>query len=380
MTKWLLCHESDGAAQHWLRCAMPAQGLRQLGHNVHTSSFSFHGDVITGPKVPDNEVIERIEAGGQVPALRPPPEAVVLRLLDQDESESIRLARKSGQVVFLDLDDDVWNQPEWNNARPYVKRSGRYLFDGERDESHRSCDLDYLEANIAAASGVLCSTPQVAQAVREAVPGARTFPAPSGVDAATYHWPRPVLEHSPLRVAWMGLATATINHSGLMDVIEQLGATLALHRCEFWHLGADKKYPASEWLPKRWTVPVREVPWAKAHLLPWLLSEIDVGIIARRPHRFHEAQSESTGLAYAAAGVPFLAPATENYRALAAKGAGMTYRQHPDISALGPLLADATLRDNLRWSGRTLACARGPRWVGRHWQDAFEECRAAPAK
>jgi glycosyltransferase involved in cell wall biosynthesis len=384
----LICHESDGAAQHQQRAVTPATGLRQLGHKVHTSSYSFHGDVITGPSVDDVRVLELLKKGSQVPAILPPPDVVILRLLDQAEPESIEKARESGQLVFCDLDDDVWHLPEWSNARAFLRRSGEWVH-AELEEARevelerkgrnvRSVDLDCLEANIAAATGTICSTPAVARAVEEAVPGARTWVCQNGIDSTLYTWPRKPVEHEPLRVAWMGTTGDRV--VGFLDVLPAVAHVLSEYGCEFWHLGAEEGAPSiREWLPPDWSVPVRVVPWARSKVLPWLLSEIDVGIIARRPHPFTEAQSTVSGLRYGAAGVPYIASASELYTELDAQGCGVVY-DHPDGAgqALTRIVSDAYLRDELRIAGRAVALRYSPRHIAESYVRAFEEARAAP--
>ena len=59
------------------------------------SSYSMHGDIITAPTVDDASVMQMMvraqhfQMTPQIPAIKPPPEVVILRLYDQDESDSI---------------------------------------------------------------------------------------------------------------------------------------------------------------------------------------------------------------------------------------------------------------------------------------------------
>jgi len=356
----------------------------ELGHTVWNSGFTFHGDIITGPDVADDaEVLPMLERGEQVPAILPPPDVVILRLFDQNEADSIRLARHNGQIVLCDLDDDVWNMPEWNGVRAYLKRDGKWVYPKmpRKKEAPRSIDLACLEANYAACDGVLCSTPRVAQAVKENVPFVNTFVCRNGIPADEYAWPRPVTEHQKLRVAWMGV-TSAVNHVGFLDILDDLTELLAEYNCEFWHLGAEKESPPIvKWFPQNWSQPVRMVPWASNKILPWLLSEIDVGIICRRPHQFHEGQSNVSGLAYGAAGVPYVVSRTVEYQILEGLGCGVCY-EHPDgfRNALEPLLASEELRTSMREHGRAVAVNHfNPRTVARQWEQAIEAVRDSRA-
>ena len=381
-------HEASHAAQYQQRVNLPADGLRLLGHKVYTSGFTFHGEVITLAKIDDEEVWKRLQpwiddpsiSPPQIPAVRPPPDVMVLRLFDQEDAQSTIEARESGQSVFFDLDDDVWHVPEYNGVKCWLRRDGEWLHPEmyRPEEQARAIDLGCLERNYEVASGILCSTPRVAEAVTEAVPSARTFIARNGIDAKLYTWPRKVVEHAKLRVAWMGV-TSQLNATSIIDVIGDLAAILEEYDCEFWHLGAEPNKdtkPITSWLPKGWKVPVRQVPWAPINYLPWLLSEIDIGVIARRPHVFHEAQSTVTGLAYAAAGVPFVVSRTAEYERLEKQGAGVCF-DHPKLGpALVPILESPELRHDLRTRGRDVALYDyNPKDTALQWQAAFEEVR-----
>ena len=383
----LIGHESDGAAQYQQRALTPATGLRKLGHKVYLSSYSMHGDIITAPEVSDDKVMEMMlraqaeQKTPQIPAIKPPPDVVILRLYDQDESGSILEARANGQTVFCDLDDDVWNMPEWNGWGAYMKRDGEYLFPDlpRAADKPRSIDLGDLERNLAQADGVLCSTPRVVESVRENVPGARPFLCRNGLDWTKYTYPRKVVEHDRLRVAWMGVTSGS-NHQGFLDVLPALTHLLSEFDCEFWHLGAERDSPPiQDWLPKDWSVPVRVVPWSPVRLLPWLLEQIDVGVIARRSHIFHEGQSNVSGLAYGAAGVPFIVSHSDEYQRLSEQGCGMTYR-HPDgfASALRELLQSEDQRTVMRQAGRSAVCRLyDPATTAQQYLAAIDEVKHA---
>jgi hypothetical protein len=303
----LFCHESDGAAQHRQRAVTPALGLSRAGHTVHLSGHAWIPS--EGPRS-DGEVIR---GRGPKRAILPRTDVAVLRLVDQDESAGITRAREHGQLVYMDLDDDVWQLPPWNSARQWLRRSGR-LIEPRGLQVHRpgdpaGVDLDYLEANMRAATGVIVTTPALAESVRFRVPGVPVHICRNGIDPALYRWPRKPYEHHPLRVAVMG-TTKSGNLIGLADIAETLGDVMReVGGVELWHLGAGHGEPLAKMLPGV-PGPIREIPWAPTAQLPGMLEQVDVGIIARRAHPFHEAQSNVSGLTYMAAGVPFIASHT----------------------------------------------------------------------
>jgi hypothetical protein len=96
--------------------------------------------------------------------------------------------------------------------------------------------------------------------------------------------------------------------------------------------GLDAEFTRLGWIPSDRSeillaeVPCRvhQVPWGGVDRLPSKLAQLDVGIIPRVSEPFHEGQSITSGLQYAAAGVPFIATGTMEYVALEKLGVGWT--------------------------------------------------------
>lgn len=368
----LFCHETDGAAQYRQRALTPAMGLTQLGQQVELSSLSAH------PRAPDStEVIRGLDE--RTGKLGGRPDVVVLRLLDQDESVSIRRARRNGQLVYVDLDDDVWAVPEWNAASRTLKRSGEFLYPDRLELAQvmgariRSVDLDYLEANIQAATGVLCSTPAVAASVLEACGPVAVHVCRNGIDAGLYERPRPVLEHRPLRLGWMG-AVQQGTAEALRDVAEGITAALEQTGAMFVHLGG-----SGPELAELLGIPLERfayVPWAKSSALGAMLARIDVGMVCRRPGPFTAAQSNVSGLSFMAAGVPFAATNTAEYQrtpaSLVLEHTAEAWHFH-----LVDLITHATRRARARELGYQQLPEHSPRAVARAYLDVFRDDREA---
>jgi hypothetical protein len=321
--RWLLCGETNGAAQAHVRAELPALGLTRLGQQTYVSSVSLHPDPV---KSKDMRIRGLNERTGKI---HPPTHVVIMRLVDKDESESIRRAQAAGQIIFFDLDDDVWNLPEWNPAYYALQRDGRPLHPEKFRPGGRGTDLTYTERNVRACDGILVTTQALKASVETHVENCPpVFVCRNGVDSQVY---RPHRDHDPLRVGWMG--TMGYGAIGLRDALPELRRALEPHGAEFWHLGADPGQPdITTLLGEDWPTPVKRVPWLPKDRVPEILEQIDIGIIARRPCLFTEAQSNVSGLCYAAAGIPFVVtPMTAEYYELRHQGAGARFEELPRL-------------------------------------------------
>jgi glycosyltransferase involved in cell wall biosynthesis len=109
--------------------------------------------------------------------------------------------------------------------------------------------------------------------------------------------------------------------------------------------------------------------------LPAMLAEIDIGIVPRVPGPFNEGQSFSSGLEYAAAGCPFVAYPSGEYRLLNEQGAGLVagsvdeWRDQLDL-----LLRAPAVRDTWRQMGRAVVAEKhGPKRIGIQYHQLFEQ-------
>jgi len=372
--------EQDGSAQARQRAQTPANGLTRLGHIVRTSSVTLH------PRSPAfGREIRGLDRDGRSTSAREA-EIVVMRLVDQDESASIRAARDAGQIIVFDWDDDVWHLPEWNPARRLLKRSGRYIYGTPLlDHPTRSIDLDCLEANMAACDAVIASTPPLARVIRDVLderdePCPQIFVCRNGIVPELY---RPTPEHNPLRVGWAG----SIDYLGdslrtiapvLVEVMSELDDD---RRVEFWHLGTEHHPQEVDQILGPVTFPIQSRPWVPAREFPRVLEEIDVAVIPRLACAFTESQSAMTGLSMAAAGVPFIATATSEYLALAQTGVGFTASSPDDWrNLLNVLLRSARLRASSRGRALEVVVAdHGPIATARHYVDVFERIQRVRA-
>jgi hypothetical protein len=320
-------------AQVLYRAMLPAWGL--AGRGLRSGVYF---DVVPGP---DARLCGLDKARDLVTEA---PDVFVLRRPERDVSTEVLDARMAGQQVWIDLDDDVW----------HLRR-----FIGQHDFT--DTDRAVLEKNLAAASGALCSTPALAEVVRSRVLGITTQVCPPSI--LTPKLPRPTrTPGGRTRLGWMG----STRWRGVD--LRWYGAELLAaveprrERLEFWHVGHHPEHaPVTDYLPGGLGLPLRRVPWMPIAELPAALrATLDVMVLPQEPGPFNEARSITSGLAAAAAGVPF------------------TYTETgPFIEAFGPspelgeLLDSRKLWRERRAWGYRVATAHHPRRMAAHYLEAF---------
>lgn len=302
----------------------------------------------------------------RTPLVNPPPElAVCQRWMHRDAADITREARRCGQVVIHDIDDWFWGLDPANRAhRTTSKRAS-----AEMNREH------YGRA-VAAADAVTVSTPFLAKRVRERF-GVETILLRNAVDAAVFDR-QPVRETDRgLRVGWVG---ALAWRSGDLETLAPwFDGWLADNGATFVHHGV---FPGTDTDTAGRRAGVADgrfetgldarPPWD----YPQLVAGFDIGIVPLADVPFNRAKSWIKGLEYAAAGIPFVAAATEEYVELAGRGAGQVASTPEQWAMALDALRDPDERR--RQSERGLEVAREQDWSARwrEWESTYEELLA----
>jgi glycosyltransferase involved in cell wall biosynthesis len=198
----------------------------------------------------------------------------------------------------------------------------------------------------------------------------------NGVDVERYApytgWP-----HDPFRLGWIG--TLGFRGHDLSEVaVGPLREALdgLFGKVELWHMGADlSKGSIHDLLGPKFPVQVREFPWVTMEKVPEMLPELDAAIIPQVNHPFNQARSAVTGLQMAAAGVPFVASATDPYKELWRLGAGYAIDNSPGTWAqsIRMLVSEETraAATDIRTAGFIIAAAHKPERVAAQWEKVF---------
>lgn len=360
MTSVLFVGEQQSNALVYYRQVIPGSALARLGWEVRFAPAL--------AETPDGFLT------GLRPGFAPAPvsEVIVTRHITGvdgivDSSELILNARRNGQRVFYDLDDDLWELPEHNPA--YVFYSPEMLA--------------VLDANLAACDGILVSTPTLADAVRRHTATPVTV-APNGILVGP--WPLVDRRQLEVRVGWLGLMD--FRADDLAMVRDPLAAAFAAQQrgaARFVHCGAHSAKGSIRDLLGAWPAPVDEVEWVAFHDLGHqLAANLDVAVIPMRPGKLNDSRSPTTGLALAACGIPFAVSDTPAYRDMASKVPGVVLVADGGDwqAAVGELIARA--RDGALPPPATMRSAvvmhYRPEVVVRAWAKTLAAYRALPTR
>jgi hypothetical protein len=329
--------ESPGSGCRWFRAEIPAKVVRPQWKSAVANYVLIP---------PDDEPDRRLWAwdGLDRPIIEPP-DVMTMRIMDEVDvsngqakmdgrplAEDIARAVDAGQVLLYDIDDDIWRIPEWS---PAAQAMNKFI------PSTRAYDLEVIDRNINACSGVIVSTPYLKERMESMFPGKPVFLQRPGIDPGVYLKRKHEWDRKPLRVGWMGSINHYLPHLKTMwEALE----VLCDYDAEFVHLGSVRGDGAAEALAPI-KAPVKHLPWCYIHKLPEHLVTLDIGIIPRVPTEFNEGQSASSGLQYACAGVPFLVAPSEEYRLAESQGIGRVCETVEDWAReLHHLLSDPAYR------------------------------------
>jgi glycosyltransferase involved in cell wall biosynthesis len=316
-------HRQAGA---YFRGELPAKALRARGWYAETAEYALTPQTDAGLK----EYGPYIRGWDGVGKPKRPCKFVTLRIQDDvvmdpatrrlangyrmdNMAADILRAREAGQVVLYDVDDDLWHIPEWSPAAKAMHKMAPNV---------RACDLDVVEANMRACNGAIVTTPYLADVVSKKchVPVYLVRP---GIDVSIYlPKPDPLLRVDYPRVGWLGSMSHHLPHLRTMQIALEVLTKFDAEFMRIGYIAGDRSEELLSELPCR----VGEMPWVDIDDLPKSLRHIDVGIIPRVPTQFNEGQSVTSGLQYAAAGIPFLVSPSAEYSRLELLGAGKVCR------------------------------------------------------
>jgi hypothetical protein len=352
----------------YFRADIPARAIARYGYETFSYDCllapNSRIEIDREPRLRGTDMIE--------PVVTPPPDVITLRMRDDldvtnldappNMPEQVERARAAGQVVIYDVDDDYWKIPEWSPA---------YNAQSQWDQRRRAHDVGLMQKMMEACDAVTVSTDAVRRSVMENTTCEHVYVARNGIDPADFTQGR--RHDGPLRVGWMGSATFHGEHLlsmiDALDVLDKFGA-------EFWHYGAARNLE-TEALHRRIGVKVVSLEWRNFPQLIPILGTVDIAIIPRwMGNSFAEGHSTSSGLEWAAAGVPYIATYTGEYADLAAKGCGSVVSSVDEWrDALGRLLGGPrTYRKSVaRRAYDTAVREHGLDAVGERWAQVIEE-------
>lgn len=346
----------------WYRCILPA---RWIADNTEHETFVGQ-DVAAHNRTGEIMLVERTHHDTSHPLNRTRwhhdlDVVVITRWMQADAARVIRRARACGQVVVNDLDDWYHGMAPWNLA--WWTSHPRY--DAERNRNH------YMEA-LRASTAVTVSTPYIAERYRDKV--RRPMILVRNAIDLDHRWPYPHPRSlSRPRLGWVG--HTAFRHADVEQLAGVAGQFCRRHGWGFHHAGHVPGAPHAADLAKvdRDRVPVTESGLVPIDEYPSLFRDFEVGVVPLSGHPFNEAKSCIKGMEYAAAGVPFVAQASGEYRWLAEQGVGRAVRRPREwLRALDELVDPAARElEADRNRARLAKLSMSARWPA--WLDAYTE-------
>jgi hypothetical protein len=347
-------HNSDGSYEiggcQYVRLRLPGDQLAsQAGWDVvYGTDLAVHkrsGEIV--PRLPDGSFDDGCDV------------IVLQRWMHQDAEATIRAARKNGQVVLNDIDDLFLQLPPSNAA--FHATDPR-----TKPESNRR---HYLRA-IRASSGLIVSTPYLAQRYRSAGVRGPIFTIRNCVDLQRDWWDASERDNAEqLIVGWVG----STSHRG--NDLEQLQGSLGKFLDEvdglFYHGGWNPDAGARPAGQLAGVDPTRCITRPPIPVLQntQLYRGFDISLVPLNRIPFNQAKSALKGMESACAGIPFIASSSLEYQWF---GSGVVVDNIAEewLRALRRL-ADVGERQRLRAQQRAVIEQHDIRLHWGKWQEAI---------
>lgn len=253
---------------------------------------------------------------------------VMQRAMFEDIPDKIKRAQANGQIIVNDLDDWYWGLSTTNGA---FAASHPKLNPGE--------NTNHYKRVLASSDYVTVSTPYLAERISSWVRCPITI-IPNFVDLSKFT-PRIQSDTDVPVVGWVG---STGHRSGDLEVLAGLLLPLVQSgKIQLHHSGSVKSHPTFADSVRVPTDLVSTLPMVSPQDYPSLF-QFDIGLVPLSNKPFNEAKSAIKGLEYAAAGVPFIASPTSEYRSLNENGIGFIAKKSKSWIGLIEALRDPQYR------------------------------------
>lgn len=258
---------------------------------------------------------------------------VMQRYMHQDALRDMKEARKNGQIIINDIDDWYWGLSPLNAAYR--------LSDPKNNPSE---NIDHYQQMIINSSGVITSTPFLTEKMSKW--NRNVVMHQNYVQMSTFK-KRDHLRHDsgmPV-VGWMG---STSHRSGDLHILRGLSGQIS--KMATWHHTGHIDVIG---VPKFWDEirveagSVTTTPF----LPPTELGKgvnFDIGLVPLTSIPFNNAKSWIKGIEYAAAGVPFIASSSDEYKRLYNEyGIGCLAKKDGDFVKKIKALVDPSVRQEI---------------------------------
>lgn len=309
--------EPNGCA--WYRCYLPMKELEQAGWDTGIGFPGWNPDHGFGLLVPDNRAIH----GWDV---------IVLKLIMLESVASkIHEAKKMGQKIAVDIDDWFEGLSKSNLAHK--------MTDPEMNPRNNRDHYMYIIEN---ADAIITSTPFLYDFYKNEKGYEHVYMVRNGIDIPRWQQRKDHSRWLP-QFGWVGATPWRSND--LEQLSPWFGTFLEKNHLSFHHSGAIKNAKEAKdqlGIPK--SIKTSKQPMEKISNYPSMFRKIDVGLVPLNDVGFNHAKSSIKGLEYAAAGVPFIASWSPEYKLLEQQGVGRVARNEREWIGHAEELLDPLVR------------------------------------
>jgi hypothetical protein len=281
----------------WYRGCLPATELKKYGWGAEVGVPSYHEEYGFGLLLPDDRAIH----GWDVVSFK----LIMLKSI----AENVNNAKAIGQKIVVDIDDWFEGLEKTNIA--YT------LTDPERNPDNNREHYMYIVDN---ADAIITSTPFLYDFYKNEKGIKNIFLVRNGIDLDRWNQRRDFAGSMPT-IGWVG---ATPWRSMDLESLDPfLGSYLEKSRLRFHHSGNIINAPSAKkqlGIPN--SVKSSYQPMEPINTYPELFRKFDIGIVPLNNIKFNYAKSFIKGLEYVAAGIPFVASYSPEYKLLEDQGIG----------------------------------------------------------
>lgn len=281
----------------WYRCCLPASELKKHGWAAEVGMPGYNEQYGFGLLIPDDKAIH----GWDV---------IVFKLIMlKTVAEKVEEAQASGQKIVVDIDD--WFEGLEKTNLAYSMTDPEKNPDNNRDHYMKIIDN---------ADAIITSTPFLYDFYTKEKNMNNVYLVRNGIDIDRW---TPHKDHAGAMptIGWVG-ATPWRSRD-LESIAPFFGSYMEKSRLRFHHSGNIINAPKAKdqlGLPK--SVKTSYEPMKPINTYPELFRKFDIGIVPLNNVKFNYAKSGIKGLEYSAAGIPFVASYSPEYKLLEEQGIG----------------------------------------------------------
>jgi len=275
--------------------------------------------------------------------------------------ENVKFARERGIATIYEIDDDLWSIP------PVFEAYGKKCLKPEESEViMRECDA------------VTVTTPELADVIRQHVPGKPVYVVPNAIDMemwdAAYIERQTLAPKDAVTIGWMASQSHLMDAPLVGEVLRDLMVEFPQIRLHFIGWIDMKAFMGDMMKPFADRITCGD--WVPVSQLAESMKGFDIGLLPLTDHPWNRSKSELKFLQYAALGIPSVASPLPCYTRAIEPGTGLIAELNAPAAwhhHLKALIVDRELRKAIGAKARQLVYLKhNIKDQVRVWVDVYE--------